>query len=176
MTVTDTHGNSSNSTATVHVEDTSGNLNGSGDFCHNGDNDVFVDIIGSIILIKNRTKRDGVTFRMTGMTDLSSATASPFLLRGQIGSADGAPAYNFSVKGADFRKVGKTLRYRDSNVNVNCWINHDRCTVKIVRADINEDLLSEDVTMRLEIGGKSYVNTSSWVKKEYRNLTRYIKR
>lgn len=136
-----------------------------------------VDMTGKINIRKNQENSDSAWFVMTGINDPDLATIESSPLRFQFGTAGEEPAYSLVLDSSDLDIVpDKRVYYRNSKVKILCRFHKDKCLVKLKDSDISEELLSEDMTVDFEIGGKKLTNTSGWEKKDRKNWIKYWKK
>ncbi|MCI5144154.1 MAG: hypothetical protein D3923_01195 [Candidatus Electrothrix sp. AR3] len=83
----------------------------------------------------------------------------------------GAPLYSLIVANSDLDIAGNRMIYRtDKEVIVRCIFSSEQCVVNIRNVDLDNEaldaLLTGDMSMSLEVGGKNYTNSGTWTQYE----------
>lgn len=162
---------------------------GVGDVCDNCptmsnpvQNSVVVDTTG-IILTRHYDPADDdqAQFKLKNVTDIKNAAMAGGPLVFRLGTCED-PIYEITALPNQLTVTYLNLRYTVGNVDVvRCVFSTKECVVNIKGVEFNNDALDAavpgDMTVNLEVGGTSYINTGSWIQEDAGNgsWTKYRK-
>ncbi len=148
------------------------------------DNTVEVYTTGAIHIMKQETNNDRALFRIKGVKDIHTEIKySQFNMKFKFGTENEYPIYDFSSENGDASIVSANkIFFQDisQEIELTCKFDTEECLIRIANTEFDENaldtLLTENMTVTLEINGTDYINTGKWNQQDADKKTLYKKK
>ncbi|CAK8722133.1 hypothetical protein KKHLCK_11390 [Candidatus Electrothrix laxa] len=133
---------------------------GIGDAC---DEDINIDPSGTSIYLKPLyTALDGASIKTAVMHGLGDVLASFSAFTVSFGTDIADPAFTYTVEEPEFTSTSTLLRYNADGVSIFCAVSQERCVIGISRKNFEDELMSTDMTLSIDVDGVLYRYQGEW--------------